>query len=92
MDLLQHNFDEEYTANDNCNLYASTFDFSRTNDFGEFSAVEMSRTLSESPVLCDMAIDSQDLEDWTTKMKNFLQIGFHQGYLVGYQKDRLRPC
>ena len=92
INLLQHNFDEDYTVNDNSNLCASIFGISRTNKFGEFNAVEMCGTLSKSPVFCGMAIESQDLEIWTTKMQNSLQIGFHQGYLVRDPRDRLRPC
>lgn len=91
LDLLQHNFAEEYTANENCDLYASIFEIRRTNDFGEFDSVEMCRTITKSPLFSGEEISVQILEDCSMEMKGSLRVGFCRGYLVRYPDDRLSP-
>jgi hypothetical protein len=89
-DLLQHNFAEEYTANENSDLYASVFGIARTNNFGEFDPVKMCRTIIKSPVFSGEEMSVQILEDWSTRMKDSLRVGFRHEYLVGYPNHRLR--
>lgn len=92
LNLLQHNFAGEYTANENSDLYASIFGIARTNDFGEFDGVEMCRTITKSPVFSGEEMSVQILEDWSTKMKDSLRVGYCHGYLVGYLIGRLYLC
>lgn len=82
VDLRQHRFAEEYTASENADLYASVFDIVRTKHFRDFDSIEMCDTLSKSPVFSRMTIDVHDLEEWTTKMKASLRLGFREGQLV----------
>ena len=82
VDLRQHRFAEEYTANENADLYASIFDITRTKQFGDFDSEEMCNTLSKSPVFSEMATSVQDVKEWTTKMMRSLRVGFREGYLV----------
>lgn len=88
VDRRQHGFAEEYTASENANLYASIFDITRTNQFGDFDLEEMCNTLSKSPVFSRMTTSVQDLEEWTMKMTDLLFLGFREGHLVRYPKGR----
>jgi hypothetical protein len=91
MDPLQHGFDDEYTANENADLYASVLGITRTRQFGDFDSEEMRimcTTLSKSLVFSKLIICEQDLREWTTRMIEFLPIGFEKGYLVRYLKGR----
>lgn len=88
VDLRQHRFAEEYTASENADLYASVFDIVRTKQFRDFDPNEMCNTLSKSPVFSRMTIDVHDLEEWTTKMKASLRLGFREGHLVRCPKAR----
>jgi hypothetical protein len=91
VDLLLHCFADDYTASENRDLCASVFGIASTKDFGEFDATKMCDMLSKSPVFSGTAISARNLEDWTTKMKNSLRIGFRQGHLVRHPNDQLRP-
>jgi hypothetical protein len=82
VDLQQHGFAEEYTANENAELYASVLGIVRAKQFGDFNSEEMCNTLSKSPVFAGMTIGIEDLEKWTAEMIDFLPIGFRKGYLV----------
>lgn len=84
VDLRQHKYAEEYTASGNADLYASLFNITRTRRFGDFDLEEMCNTLSKSPVFSEMATSVQDLEERTTKMTDYLRVGFRKGYLVRY--------
>lgn len=88
VDVLQHNFGEEYTASENADLCASLLDITRTNQFGDFDREAMCTTLLKSPVFSEMEISVQDLKGWTTKMMNCLCLGFEKGYLVLYPEGR----
>lgn len=89
VDCMQHRFAEDYTANQNNDLLASIFDITRSNNFGEFDTAEMCTTLSKSPVFSEMTISVQDLEDRTLKLRDSLQLGFPQDYLVWCPNGRL---
>lgn len=86
VDVLQHHFAEDCSASENSDLCASVFNMKRTNNFGRFNAVEMCSTLSKSLVFSGIEISAQDLENWTTEMKDHLPIGFPREHLVGILK------
>jgi hypothetical protein len=88
VNLLQYGFAEEYTASENGDLYASVLGITRTRHFGDFDSEEMRNTLSKSTVFSGMTIREQDLKEWTTKMIEFLPVGFRKGYLVRYPEGR----
>ena len=87
MDLRQHMFDEEDTANDSADLYASILGIVRTEYFVDFDSEEMCNTLSKSPMYSRMTISVQDLKEWTMKMMEPLCLGFRGGNLVGFPKE-----
>lgn len=88
VDVLQHGFAAEYTASENGDLCASVLGIIRTRQFGDFDSEEMRNTLSKSLVFSEMTIREQDLEEWITKIIEFLPIGFPKGYLVRYPAGR----
>lgn len=88
VDCRQHGFAEEYTASQNADLFASVFEVTRKNRFGYFDSEEMCKLVSKSPVFSEVAISQQDLESWTTSMRDFLRIGFSDRYLVRHSKGR----
>lgn len=92
LDLQQRQFAPEYTASLNCDLYASIFGITRIRDFGEFDVEDMRETIEKSPVFSGEELSVQNLEDWSTKMKDMLPVGFRDGYLVGYPNDWAMPC
>lgn len=65
----QHNFTDDYTANENCDLYASILGIKTPNKFGKFDALEMRGILLKSLLVGGMTLKSEDLESWTTKME-----------------------
>ena len=87
VDLRQHKFDEEYTASEHADLYASVLNIVRTKKFGDFDSKEMCNTLSTSPVFSRKIISIKDLEERTTKMMDSLRLGFREGHLVQYSKE-----
>ncbi len=82
VDLRQHVFAEDYTADENADLYASIFGITRTKQFGDFDPEELCNSISKSPVFSGMTINVRNLEIWTTRMRDFLPLGFPEGYLV----------
>ena len=92
VDLRQHQFDEEYTSNENADLYASILGIVRTKQFGEFDSDKMCSMLSKAPMFRRMTIDMQDLKEWTAKMMKPLHLGFQEGYLVGHPDIRSLRC
>ena len=88
VDVRQHGFAEEYTASQNADLCTSFFEVTRKNQFGDFDSEEMCKSVSKSPVFSEVVISIQDLESWTTSMRDFLCVGFPDGYLVRHIKGR----
>ena len=88
VDFRQHGFAEEYTTSQNADLCASVLEITRTNQFGDFDSEEMCKSVSKSPVFSEVAISIQDLESWTMSMRDFLGVGFPDGYLVRHIKGR----
>ena len=80
--LRQHEFAEEYKASQNADLFASVLDITRTNQFGEFDSKEICNLILKSPVFFGVAINVQDLDCWINDMRDFLCVGFREGYLV----------
>ena len=88
VDFRQHGFAEEYTASQNADLCASIFEITRKNQFGDFDSEEMCKSVSKSPVFSKVAISLQNLESRTTRMRDFLCVGFPDRYLVRSIKGR----
>lgn len=87
VDCQQHGFAEEYTINENTDLYASLLEIMPTNRFGDFDLEKMRNALLNSPVFAGMTICASDLKQWTAKMITRLPIGFREGHLVRYLKE-----
>ena len=98
VDLRQHVFAEDCTAEENADLYASILGITRTKQFGDFDLEELCNSISQSPVFSEVAINVRSLENWTTRMRDFLPLSFPKGYLVrrpyeriGFMLTRLEP-
>lgn len=83
-DLSKWSLDEEYTARENWDLWASIFGITSTSELADFGTAAVCKTLSKSPVFAKKAISVRDVEAWSTEMIDCLQIGFQNGHLVGY--------
>lgn len=83
----QHNFDEEYTADDNANLYGSLIGITGTNSFGNLSVGKMMNALSKSNVFTTDEVRTLDIAELSRRMMDILPIGFSSGYLVRYHPD-----
>jgi len=89
VDCRQHALDQEYTISDNFNLYMILVGVTGTNLFGDFDPKEMYNALLKSKVFVkDSDIGILDIVGWSRKMKEFLPIGFPEGYLVLYREQR----
>ena len=86
MELQQYEFAEEYTASKNADLYASVLGITKKRHFGDFNSEVMRNALSKSLLFSEMTIDARNVEEWNTKMMEFLPIGFREGYLVRYSE------
>lgn len=82
VDCRQHALDQEYTINDNLNLYMILIGVTGTNRFGDFDPKEMCNALLKSKVFVDSDIGTLDTVGWSMRMMDFLPIGFPEGYLV----------
>ena len=76
MDVQQFGCAQEYTLYDNADLYASVLGITRERTFGDSDSEQIYKELLESPVISEMTITAQDLEEWTLRMRKFLPIGF----------------
>jgi len=81
IDLQQHGFAEEYTADENADLFASLFGVTSARKFGRCDPEEMCDILSISPLFFAITIGVQDVEIWFSRMTGLLRLGFREGYL-----------
>ena len=70
--------DQEYTANDNVNLYGSFIGISVSNRFGNFESEKLIYALSRSKVF----IGRIDVVQLSIQMSSALPIGFERDLLV----------
>ena len=79
MDLMHHEFDDEYTIGDNATLLASVLGIIRDKDF------EWSDASVVSSILCRPSISPwvrDTTEGWAKKAMSALRIGFPREHLV----------
>jgi len=85
----QHALDPEYPISDNANLFGLLIGIASTNRFGSFDSKQMHGALSKSEIFAgDPDISTLDTVEWSMQLMDFLPIGFPEGYLVRYLKER----
>ena len=82
-------FNQEYSSNDNFNLYKSLVGVNGTNWFGNFDPNEMYNALLNSKVFTkDTDFGALNIVERTEQMMGSLRIGFPDGHLVCYLERR----
>jgi len=87
MNFSQYNFDKEYTANNNANLYGSLIGIIDTNSFRNLSVGKMINTFLKSNVFTTDKVCTLDIAELSKRIIDFLPIGFSSKYLVRYHPD-----
>lgn len=84
----QHAFDQEYTINDNFNLYKTLIDVINTKRFENFDSKKMYNVLLKFKVFLD--IDTLNTMRWRMQMMKFLFIDFSKRYMILYREWRVQ--
>jgi len=90
-DCRKHALDQEYAISDNFNFnsYMILVGVTGTNRLGDFDPKKMYNASLKSKIFVkDLVIGILDIVGWSRKMKEFLPIGFLEGYLVLYREQR----
>jgi hypothetical protein len=86
--VLQENFDPDFSAIDNANLCAALLGISGSNPFGKFDVRKMRNALSKSKLFANDDISTLEIGTLTIRMMNFLPFEY-PSHLVEYLKSNV---